>query len=696
MSEELLKKNHLQGQTSPYLLQHVFNPVDWYPWGEEALELARSQNKLILLSIGYSACHWCHVMAHESFEDPATAEVMNRRYINIKVDREERPDLDKIYQLAHQVLMRRAGGWPLTIVLMPDDHMPIFAGTYFPPQPRSGIPAFIHVLNSVADFYENRRKELDEQNESYRKFLQHMDASAQHHSGDLDMALLDQSRYQLEKEYDELYGGFGTAPKFPHPTNVERLIRHWEMSRSLGNEDLLARDMATTTLKCMALGGIYDQLGGGFCRYSVDQEWMIPHFEKMLYDNGPLLSLYAYAAIVAPEKSDRRLFARVAAETADWVIRDMQSDDGGYYSALDADSEGEEGKYYVWHPEQIQNLLDSDSFALFAERFGLNHMANFEGLWHLHVNKSYQELAKNFNLSIKELSQQLNEARTILFREREMRVKPGRDAKQLCAWNALMIKAMAQTGRLLSRPDFVRSAQDAVDFIRDKLFIDGVLLACYTEGVASHPAYLDDYAFMLDALLELLQSHWRKQDYELALQLAQVLLDEFADEKRGGFYFTANSHEPLIQRSKQYNDEAIPSGNGIAAFALQRLGHLSANPEFFNICESTLRAAWHSMEHMPPAHNALLPALEEWHYPAHLVILTGPADAVSAWQDKANANPRLNRMLFAISDKAQLPEALSAYDVGDRVKAYVCRNGACDAPVEDLAVFETYLQKIEA
>jgi len=690
MCAELLKKNHLADQTSPYLLQHVYNPVDWYPWGAEALTKARQEKKLILLSIGYSACHWCHVMAHESFEDPATATIMNERYVNIKVDREERPDLDKIYQLAHQVLMRRGGGWPLTVVLMPDDHLPIFAGTYFPPQSRMGMPAFTHVLNSVADFYQMRRQELDEQGESYRKFLQHMDESAHSHDGELDLSLLDQARYQLEKEYDELYGGFGAAPKFPHPTNIERLLRHWELSRNLGNEDLAARDMALTTLKCMALGGIYDQLGGGFCRYSVDQQWVIPHFEKMLYDNGPLLSLYAYAAITAKEKGDRRLFARVAAETAEWAIRDMQAENGGFYSALDADSEGEEGKYYTWQLEQIQADLDSDQFALFAQRFGLDQMANFEGAWHLFVSKGIAELAKNFALSAQEVRQQLNDARAILFRERETRVKPGRDEKQLAAWNALMIKAMAQSGRFLQRPDFVRCAQTALDFIRDKLFVDGELLACYTDGKAAYKAYLDDYAFMLDALLELLQARWRQQDYDFAVLLAEKLLAEFQDPARGGFYFTANSHETLIQRSKQYNDEAIPAGNGIAAFALQRLGHLCANPHYLKTAETTLRAAWHSMAHMPQAHNALLHALEEWHYPPHMVVISGPEPALEEWYRIANSHPRLNRLVFCISDNDQLAPALSAYAAGEEVKAFVCKAGVCEMPINDIDEFRVW------
>ena len=333
-------RNHLAAESSPYLLQHASNPVEWYAWGEEALAKARAEDKLILLSIGYSACHWCHVMAHESFEDEQTAALMNKRYVNIKVDREERPDLDKIYQLAYQALMRRAGGWPLTVMLTPEDHLPVFAGTYFPPQPRYNMPSFTDVLTRVADFYQQRRDEVLQQNASFRDFLRQLDATEQSHQGQIHATLLDQSRQQLEKQYDGLYGGFGEAPKFPHPTNIERLLRHWHATRAADTPDYQALEMALTSLKTMALGGIYDQLGGGFCRYSVDQEWMIPHFEKMLYDNGPLLTLYTDAALIERDASDQKLFRRIALEVGDWVMREMQSDSGGYFSSLDADTEG--------------------------------------------------------------------------------------------------------------------------------------------------------------------------------------------------------------------------------------------------------------------------------------------------------------------------------------------------------------------
>ncbi|HED51990.1 MAG TPA: thioredoxin domain-containing protein, partial [Gammaproteobacteria bacterium] len=372
MTRDTQYTNHLVNETSPYLLQHANNPVDWHPWGPEALDQARRENKPILLSIGYSACHWCHVMAHESFEDAATAEVMNRLFVNIKVDREERPDLDKIYQTAHSLLTQRNGGWPLTLFLDPDSHVPFFGGTYFPPQPRHNLPAFTDLCQRVADVYREKRSELDEQNQSLLEFMRDMHRSEASTPDALNSMPLDIARQQLSSQFDASYGGFGKAPKFPHPTSLERLLRHWATT---GRSDNEALNMVLFTLDRMALGGMYDQIGGGFCRYSVDAQWMIPHFEKMLYDNGPLLSLYseAWAATGNP------LYRRIVTETATWVQREMQAPDGGYYSSLDADTEGEEGKFYVWTQKQLHALLNDDEYSVAAVRFGFNREANFEG-----------------------------------------------------------------------------------------------------------------------------------------------------------------------------------------------------------------------------------------------------------------------------------------------------------------------------
>lgn len=686
--------NRLINETSPYLQQHAYNPVDWYPWGDEALQKARDENKPILLSVGYSACHWCHVMAHESFEDPATAQVMNELYVNIKVDREERPDLDKIYQLAHQVLTQRGGGWPLTMILMPQDQTPFFGGTYFPDEPRHGMPSFIDVLRHVATFYHEQADDLHQQNESLLKFLEQVSANTMVDVDQLTATPLDQARQQLAQNYDGLYGGFGNAPKFPHPTNIERLLRHWHATSSAGTADLHSLDMVNTTLTSMALGGLYDQLGGGFCRYSVDQEWMIPHFEKMLYDNGPLLSLY----VQAWQATGNKLYYRIAAETAEWVMREMQSLEGGYYSTLDADSEGEEGKFYVWTNEQIKAALPAEEYHVFARHFGFIKadgsagQPNFEGHWHLHTEQPLEEVAKHTKLSLEQAQEALLSAKQILFRLREERVHPGRDEKILTAWNGLMIKGMVMAGRSLKRDDFIDSATNALDFIRNTLWQDGRLLVTYKDGKAHLMAYLDDYVFLIDAILELSQTRWRDDDLQFACELADVLLIHFEDSQQGGFYFTADDHEALIQRSKPFMDEAIPAGNGVAAYVLQRLGHIVGDARYLQATERTLRAAWESIQRTPYAHNALLLALEEYLYPPETIILRGQTPQLFTWQDACQKDFVPRRLVLTIPDGVQgLPGMLNEYKNLQQVTAYVCRCQQCSAPITE---FEEFMQTI--
>jgi len=676
------KPNRLIDQTSPYLLQHAHNPVKWYSWGEEALSEARSRDKPILLSIGYSACHWCHVMAHESFEDDDTADVMNQYFVNIKVDREERPDLDKIYQFAHQVLMRRGGGWPLTVILTPDKHIPFFAGTYFPKEPRHNMPTFKHVLNSVSEFYREQRGEVEIQNASFLDLLQKIDA-AESNSDEvkLNATLLDQSRQQLQKNYDELYGGFGDAPKFPHPTNIDRLFRHWSATQHSDATDKVALDMALTTLKSMALGGIYDQLGGGFYRYSVDAEWMIPHFEKMLYDNGPLLCLYIDAWRISGDK----LFQQVAIETGDWVLREMQSPDGGFYSSLDADSEGKEGRFYAWQVDEVRSLLDEKTYNCFAARFGLDKIPNFEQDWHLHVYEAVDNLARKFSMQPAAFTEIINDARQQLFREREDRVRPDRDEKILTAWNALMIKGLALTGRHVQRNDFIDAASDAVYFIQEKMFINNRLRVSFKDGETKYNAYLDDYAFLLDAILEVLQSRWDCRLLQFAQTLADILLNEFQDQQRGGFYFTANDHEQLIQRPKPYADEAIPAGNGIAAHALLRLGYLLAESKYIRAAERTIHAAWSSIAEAPSLYNALLLALEELLMPTQIVVIRATAEKLNEWQHVCQKNYAPRRMVLAIENNVTgLPEALDIHKSASDPIAYICNGQHCETPIKDL------------
>ena len=621
MNPSSSRPNALIHETSPYLLQHAHNPVDWQPWNAAALERARREDKPILLSIGYSACHWCHVMAHESFEDEATAQVMNELFVNIKVDREERPDLDRIYQTAHQMLAQRAGGWPLTMFLSPDDHTPFFGGTYFPKEPRYGMPAFTDLCRRIAAYYREHRDDVTQQNAAVRENFRRLSASGSPAGVQITDNVLAKAREEIGSQFEHKYGGFGQAPKFPHPTTIDRLLRHWADSLQHGQPDDEALHMARFSLHAMASGGVYDQLGGGFCRYSVDDQWMIPHFEKMLYDNGQLLALYADAALATGETANGPslargprldpigdgVFRRIAFETAEWAMREMQSPAGGYYSALDADSEGEEGKFYVWTPDEVRAILTADEYNMFAPVYGLDRPPNFENhAWNLHVFRAPQTMAEKLGLDVDQAAARLASARTKLLAARATRLRPGRDDKVLTSWNGLMIKGMARAGRLLGRADFIDSAERAFDFIRTQMWKDDRLLAAYKDGRAHLNAYLDDYAFLLDAGLELLQARWRDGDLAFLIELAETLLDHFEDKTGGGFFFTSDDHEQLIHRPKPASDEAIPSGNGVAAQPLLRLGHLLGTTHYLDAAHHTLTVLYRDIERYPSMHNALL------------------------------------------------------------------------------------------
>lgn len=677
-------RNALADETSPYLLQHADNPVDWHPWNEAALKRARDENKPILLSVGYSACHWCHVMAHESFEDEDTAALMNEHFINIKVDREERPDLDRIYQLAQQMLTQRGGGWPLTMFLTHDDHLPFFGGTYFPRESRYGLPGFKEVLRRIAEFYRTEQDAIRRQNESLRAALTSMaDVEQTATAVDLEPGPLATAVQQLEQSYDPVRGGFGPAPKFPHPGNIDCLLRHEARAPAETN----AADMALNTLQKMAEGGIYDQLGGGFCRYSVDAEWTIPHFEKMLYDNGPLLKLCAEAW----QFSHAPLFKRICEQTVAWVLREMRSPEGGFYSSLDADSEGEEGKYYVWTPDEIHtalaDLLQAElTEQLFIKHYGLDLAPNFEGRWHLRVVLPVTELATVYGLDETETQILIDRGRQRLFEVREQRIRPGRDDKLLTSWNALMIKGLATAGKIFERDDWLDAAQQGLDCLHQRLWIDGRLRATYKDGRARFDAYLDDYAFLLDAILTLLETRWRRSDLDFAIDLANVLLKHFAAPD-GGFYFTADDHEQLIQRSRSFMDESMPAGNGVAAFALQRLGHLLGETRYLRATERTLQAAWPSIQRLPFAHGAMLPALEEYCDPPQLVVIRGSDTALDEWRRTAQSTYQPARMVFAIpADESGLPGPLAGMSAGSNPTAYLCTGHSCSAPITDLQV----------
>jgi uncharacterized protein len=672
--------NRLAAETSPYLLQHAGNPVDWYPWGAEALSRAAAENRPILLSIGYSACHWCHVMAHESFEDPATAEVMNRLFVNVKLDREERPDLDKVYQIAHQVLTQRGGGWPLTMFLTPDDLTPFFAGTYFPKEPRYGMPGFVDVLKRVAAHYHDHREDIRRQNDSLREVFADLVPPG---TGDepLSRTPIEAARGQLESSFDDKFGGFGGAPKFPHPSSIERLLRAWHATAGDAEPDLKSLYMATLTLKRMSEGGLYDQLGGGFCRYSVDPYWMIPHFEKMLYDNGPLLALTAQAAIATGDG----FFRRIAIETAQWAIREMRAPEGGFYSTLDADSEGHEGRFYVWDRREVEALLTSGEYAAFARRFGLDREANFEGSWHLHCFASVETVAEEQGLTPAATAEIIDAARAKLLAVRNRRVWPGRDDKVLTAWNGLMIRGLAIAARALDRPEFATAATGAVDLLRSRCRQDGQLYATWKDGQARFPAYLDDHAFLLDGLLELLQARWRSEDLDFARWLADALIDRFQDRERGGFWFTAEGQDPPLYRPKGFADEATPSGNGVAAFALARLGWMLGETAYLDAAERTLRGGWSSINRSPQAHTMMLTALEEFLDPPQVIILRGTGAELQAWSAALAMIYAPRRMVFAVPAAAHgLPEALAGKRPRESTVAYVCEGPQCSEPIDEL------------
>ena len=681
--------NLLKHENSPYLLQHADNPVHWLPWNNESLSLAKQYNKPILLSIGYSACHWCHVMAHESFEDQGTADVMNELFINIKVDKEERPDLDKIYQNAHSLLTERPGGWPLTVFLTPDTHMPIFAGTYFPKDAKHGLPAFTSLLKQIADISQSRQPDILQQSDSLQATYQRIYDSSKPDDVDFNHAVIDIARNQVEKEFDSKNGGFSGAPKFPHPAILEFALKHWSNTKRSHQTDPRILHSAIFTLEKMADGGIFDHLGGGFCRYSTDESWMIPHFEKMLYDNGPLLSLYSQSWKI----TSNRLFHSAATETANWAIREMQSPDGGYYSAQDADSEGSEGKFFVWSQDEIDQLInDSKSVEIFKQRFGLNLSANFEGLWHLHGYHSEAILANSNQQNEAELHQQLLEIRQQLFTHREKRIHPETDTKILCAWNGLMIHGMSITGRLLEKSEYTESASRAAYFIKQTCWRDQQLFASTKDGKTTLNAYIDDYAFLIYGLLELLQNKWDNELYNWALELADKLLADFEDDEYGGFYFTSHHHENLIQRLKSFSDDAIPSGNGIAALALNRLGYLSGNTRYIESAKKCLQSAWSAINHAPISHCALLNALSEYLTPPNILIMRTVSDDTKSWQQTTQQYYLPFTLVYNIPAE-QTPHSTLRDKISSNTSlAYPCSGTQCHDPIKTEAELQTYLR----
>jgi hypothetical protein len=673
--------NRLAAETSPYLQDHAHNPVDWYPWGAEAFKRAQAEHKPIHLSVGYAACHWCHVLAHESFEDEETAKLLNERFVNIKVDREERPDVDRIYQIAQQMLTQRSGGWPLTMFLTPDDQRPFFGGTYFPKTPHYGLPSFRQVLERVAQYYAENEAVLREQGAAVVRAFEQLNPSPAPLDVVLSAAPIELTRRRLAASFDAAFGGFGGAPKFPHAGFIERLLRDWRARAAADEPDLQALYMATQTLRHMGEGGICDQLGGGFARYSVDAQWEIPHFEKMLYDNGTLLAIYAQAALATGET----FYRDVAIGIAEWAMREMQSPEGGYYSSFDADSEGHEGKFYVWDRAEVETALSAAEYRVFAPRFGLDQAANFEGRWHLRILQPIEQIAAATGSTRAHVEALLQSASVTLRAVRAKRVWPARDEKILVSWNALMIRGLAIAARALGRQDFAAAAHRALQFIRGHMWRGGRLCATYKDGRAHLNAYLDDYVYLADAILELLQVRFAADELAFARELLEVVIKHFEDRDAGGFFFTSDDHEALMHRSKTLSDDATPAGNGVAAFALLRMGYLCGETRYLEAAERTVRSAWEALQRYPEAHATLLLALEEILNPTEIVILRGAPAALEEWQGALAKLYAPRRLVFAVpSDVTELPAALADKAPRGVATAYVCRGTTCTAPIDSL------------
>jgi len=689
--------NRLQHETSPYLLQHKDNPVDWYAWGEEAFSQSKAQNKPILLSVGYSACHWCHVMAHESFEDPETAEMMNRLFINVKVDREERPDIDDIYMQA-VMAMRRSGGWPMTVFLFPDGR-PFYGGTYYPREPRYGMPSFMQVMDAVYDAYVNRHDELSEQADNLtssldRAFLRLDDVS----DDGFSETLLEAGAKGLLADFDEINGGFGGAPKFPNPMNLAYLLR---FAHHTQRDDALSA--VSFSLQKMAHGGIYDHVGGGFHRYAVDEVWLVPHFEKMLYDNAQLSRLYAQAY----RATGNEAFKRVACDIYDYVLREMTAPEGGFYSATDADSEGEEGKFFVWTIDELEASLASLSATLpnaseiAIEYFSMSRGGNFEGTNILNIPTEPSVVAKRLSMPLEELESAIQQIKDRLYATRTNRPFPLLDDKVITSWNGMMLASLAEGARLLNRPDYLGAAERGGDFfLNDIMASDGRLFRTSKNEVHKGNAYLEDYANLIDAFLELYQSTFLGKWFVAAQKLAEFVLAHFLAETQDGFFDTSNDHEQLIVRPRSLQDNAVPSGNSMMSKQLLRLFALTGNPTYEEVARNALRPLLPAMQQYPQAFGEALNAVDMLVRGAYEVALIGnptqaPTKALLAVLHEGyypNAVVALARESIQDSEKEPIALLHHRPQKDGQPTAYVCRHFICANPTTSPAELESLLR----
>ncbi|MBA4603815.1 thioredoxin domain-containing protein [Thermoactinomyces mirandus] len=684
------KPNRLSHEKSPYLLQHAHNPVDWYPWGEEALEKAKQEDKPIFLSIGYSTCHWCHVMARESFEDEEVAKVLNEGFISIKVDREERPDVDQVYMTVCQA-MTGQGGWPLTIIMTPEQK-PFFAGTYLPKQAMYGRMGLMDLLGKISKLWKEERNRAydvgDQIVEAVKDYLNSMEA------GEVQVEIADHAYEQFASQFDEVYGGFGSAPKFPRPHDLLFLLRYY---RRTGEPEAL--QMVTTTLDAMRRGGIFDHLGYGFARYSVDREWLVPHFEKMLYDNALLAIAYLETFQVTKEKR----YADVAREIFQYVLRDMKSPEGAFFSAEDADSEGVEGKFYVWTPREIANVLGENDGGIFCQAYGVTEEGNFEHQTSIlnQIGVRLDEVAETYGLTLEELQQKLSGWRRQLFAAREKRVHPGKDDKILTSWNGLMIAALARGARVMGEMEYADAASRAARFISDKLVReDGRLLARYRDGEAAYPGYLDDYAFLAWGLMELYEATFQPDDLERAVSLTREMLDLFRDKDHGGLYFYGKDAESLFARPKEIYDGAMPSGNSVAALNLIRLARLTSDQTLIKEANRQIRAFARTVEASPISYSFYLMALLFAQGPGKEIVISGPL------------NDEKTKEMIRLVQTAYLPEAVIAFHNQEDAatvkffvpqteekpgqsgepRVYICENYACQAPISDVDILKKKLR----
>jgi hypothetical protein len=667
--------NRLIHETSPYLLQHAHNPVDWHPWGEEAFQKATSENKPVLLSIGYSACHWCHVMERESFENEEIAALMNELFVSIKVDREERPDLDEIYMNAVQMMTGR-GGWPMTMFLTPEGK-PFYGGTYFPPEDRYSVPGFPKILRGVANAFYKQPQDVENSVSQILARLQSMSRSAES-AGPFDPDIIIRGAEQLAQAHDSEHGGFGRAPKFPNAGVYELFLRAFHQSK---NPRFL--DTITYTLTKMAQGGIYDHLGGGFHRYSVDEKWLVPHFEKMLYDNAQLVRVYAQVYQITGEPQ----FKRVVEETVDYLLREMLQPQGGFYSTQDADSEGEEGKFFVWTPQEVSRILGEDAAEIFCRIYDVSEQGNFEDKNILHPILTLEQASKYFNRGVDEIAALLEEAKAKLFAEREKRIKPFRDEKVITAWNGLALSGLAEAIKISGNQEYRRAATRTVEFIFSKLFRDGHLLHTYRDGVAKILGYLDDYAFLAVGLLDLFEATLDRSLLARTIELTDILIGEFWDDDDGAFFYTGKSHEQLISRAKPAFDASIPSGNSMAAQLLLRLYHYTSREVYLKKAETILRSYHDSMAAQPFGLAHMLGALDFYLRKPKEIVIVGEPDEPRTREILEgvhstylpNSTLQLVRPNEKIDEMAPLLKGKS--QVGGRATGYVCHNFTCSAPV---------------